>query len=167
VSNTTFNRPKLIAGLSLILFIFLIDFAGKRTSSDEQAIRRLRAEFNRAIASHDRSAMPKFWRDDIHVTNGVGKHLSGRDAVSAAFDSIFADPTFITYYRTPDRVELSESGVRAAESGSWLGQWKKADGMQEVRGKYLAMWRKENDHWLIQSELYVLMRCSGSKECPE
>ncbi len=167
MQNASFIRYKLIAGSALVMFIFLLDSSGKQTSVDEQTIRRLRAEFNRAIAAHDAGTLPKFWRGDFNVTTGAGRILSGRDAVRAAFETIFADPTFIAYTRTPARVELSASGVRAAESGHWLGQWKKPDGMMEWRGNYMAMWRKENDQWLIQSELYVSLKCSGSNECSQ
>lgn len=165
--NAFFNRPKIIAGSAVVLLLFLLDFSGKQTSGDEQAIRRLRADFNAAIAAHDLPALPKFWRENIHVTTGAGRQLPGIDALRAAFEAIFADPTFIAYTRSPDRVELNASGARAAESGRWLGQWKKPDGMMEWRGTYLAMWRKENGQWLIQSELYVSLKCSGSKECAE
>jgi uncharacterized protein (TIGR02246 family) len=160
-------RPNIIAGSALILIVFLLDFSGKRTGDDEQAIRLLRADFNRAIAAHDASALPKFWREDVHVTTGAGRQLQGRDAVRAAFEAIFADATFITYTRTSNGIELSASGVRAAESGHWLGQWKKADGTMEWRGTYMAMWRKEKGQWLVQSELFVSLKCSGSKECAE
>ena len=165
--NAFFIRPKVIAGSALVLFVFLLDSSGIQAGADEQTIRRLRADFNRAIAARDVGALPKFWREDVHVTTGVGRLLSGRDAVRAAFESIFADATFITYTRTQGKIELSASGVRAAESGHWLGQWKKPDGMMEWRGTYLAMWRKEDGQWLIQSELFVSLRCSGSKECAE
>jgi ketosteroid isomerase-like protein len=165
--NVFFIRSRIIAGSAFVLLIFLLDFAGKQTSGDEKAIRRLRADFNRAIASHELSALPKFWREDIHITTGIGRQLSGRDAARAAFEAIFADTTFIAYTRTPDRVELNATGARAAESGHWLGQWRKPDGTMEWRGTYLAMWRKENGQWLIQSELFVSLRCSGSKECAE
>ena len=165
--NAFFIRPKVIAGSALVLFVFLLDSSGIQAGADEQTIRRLRADFNRAIAARDVGALPKFWREDVHVTTGVGRLLSGRDAVRAAFEAIFADETFITYTRTPARVELSASGVRAAESGRWLGLWKKPDGTMEWRGTYLAMWRKEDGQWLIQSELFVSLRCSGSKECAE
>ena len=165
--NAYVIRPKVIAGSALVLFVFLLDSSGIQAGADEQTIRRLRADFNRAIAARDVGALPKFWREDVHVTTGVGRFLSGRDAVRAAFEAIFADATFITYTRTPGKIELSASGVRAAESGLWLGQWKKPDGMMEWRGTYLAMWRKEDGQWLIQSELFVSLRCSGSKECAE
>jgi uncharacterized protein (TIGR02246 family) len=165
--NAFFIRPKIIAGSAVVLLLFLLDFSGKQTGGDERTIRRLRADFNGAIAAHDLSALPKFWRDDIQVTTGAGRQLPGRDALRAAFEAIFADPTFVAYTRTPDRLELNASGVRAAESGHWLGQWKKPDGVMEWRGTYLAMWRKENGQWLIQSELYVSLKCSGSGECQE
>jgi len=165
--NAFYIRPKVIAGSALVLLIFLLDFSGKLTGDDEQTIRRLRADFNRAIAAHDAITLPKYWREDVHVTTGAGRSLSGRDEARAAFEAIFADAAFITYTRTPGRVELSASGVRAAESGHWLGQWKKPDGTMEWRGTYLAMWRKGDGQWLIQSELYVSLRCSGSKECAE
>jgi ketosteroid isomerase-like protein len=165
--NSFFIRPKVIGGLALVLFVFLLDFSGKQTGADEQTIRRLRADFNSAIAARDVGALPKFWREDVHVTTGAGRLLSGRAAAHAAFEAVFADATFITYTRTPAKIELSASGVRAAESGHWLGQWKKPDGMMEWRGTYMAMWRKEDGQWLIQSELFVSLRCSGSKECAE
>jgi ketosteroid isomerase-like protein len=115
-----FIRPKIVAGSAFVLLILLFDLFGKRTG-DEQAIRRLRMDFNRAISARDLGALPKFWREDIHITTGIGRQLSG----------------------------------------------KKPDGRMELRGTYLAMWRKENGQWLIQSELFVLLRCSGSKECAE
>ncbi len=160
-------RRKVLLRIALVTFAFLSNFSGRQGNSDEQAIRRLRAEFNRSIASHDAAGLPRFWREDIHVTTGVGRQLAGRNALVAAFDAIFSDSTFVTYIRTPDKIEISASGVRAAESGHWLGQWKKADGTMEWRGTYLAMWRKESDKWLIQSELYVSLKCSGSRECSD
>ena len=158
---------KIIIELTLFLFVFLFNFSGREVSSDEQAIRRLRAGFNQAIAAHDAGILSKFWREDLHVTTGVGRQLDGREEVQAAFEVIFADATFITYTRTPDKIELSASGVRAAEAGHWIGQWKKPDGLMEWRGTYLAMWRKENGQWRIQSELYVSLKCAGSKQCSE
>src|SRR5262245_20961557 len=119
--NLFFMRPKTIAGLALVLFVFLLDFSGKQTGVDEQAIRRLRADFNRAIAAHDVGPLPKFLREDAHVTTGAGRQLSGRDAVRAAFEAIFDDATFVTYTRTPGSLDLRASGLRAGGSGHWRG----------------------------------------------
>src|SRR5262245_54136812 len=131
----TFNlRFRNIAGPAIVLSVFLSNFSGGRQGSDEQTIRRLRGEFNHTIAAHDATGAPKYWREDLHITTGIGRQLAGRDAARAAFEAAFADPTFVTYTRTPEKVELSASGLRAAESGHWLGQWKKPDGTMEWRG---------------------------------
>jgi hypothetical protein len=71
--NAFFISPKVIAGSALVLFVFLLDFSGNQTGADEQTIRRLRADFNRAIAARDVGALPKFWREDVHVTTGAGQ----------------------------------------------------------------------------------------------
>jgi ketosteroid isomerase-like protein len=157
----------MIRQLLLVLFVFLIPLPGRHVNSAEQTIRRLRADFNLAIAAHDVGGLSKFWREDLHITTGAGRQLRGRDEVLAAFETIFADETFVTYIRTPKKLELSASGVRAAESGHWIGRWKKTDGLMEWSGTYLAMWRQENGQWRIQSELYVSLKCYGSKQCSE
>lgn len=165
------NKMKLnllhAAKAAFVLSVVLLHASGAQTNREQQEIRRLRAEFNRAIAAHDAAGLPKFWREDLHVTTGVGRHLTGSAAVRAAFETIFADPTFVAYTRTPDKIELSAASIRAAESGRWLGEWKKPDGKMEWGGTYLAMWRKENNQWRLQSELYVSLKCTGSRECSE
>lgn len=153
--------------LLLVPLVFLSTLDGRQVNRTEQTIRRLRADFNLAIAAHDAGGLSKFWREDLHVTTGAGRQLRGRDEVLAAFETIFADGTFVTYIRTPKKIELSASGVRAAESGHWIGRWKKPDGLMEWSGTYLAMWRQENGQWRIQSELYVSLKCDGSKQCSD
>ncbi len=167
MSNSLQRHLSRATKVAFVLSIVLLHVSGAQTNREQQEIRRLRAEFNRAIAAHDAAGLPKFWREDLHVTTGVGKQLTGSAAVRAAFETIFADPGFVTYTRTPDKIELSASGARAAESGHWRGEWKKPDGKMEWRGTYLAMWRKENNQWLLQSELYVSLKCTGSRECGE
>ena len=86
---------------------------------------------------------------------GNGELIQGADAVIAAFASQFADPAFITYLRSPQTVELSEDGHRAAESGHWVGSWK---GGLEVSGAYMAAWRESRGQWLLERELYITLR---------
>ena len=75
--NAFFIRPKVIAGSALVLFVFLFDFSGKQTGADEQTIRRLRADFNRAIAARDVGALPKFWREDCTSQPAPGGSCQG------------------------------------------------------------------------------------------
>jgi hypothetical protein len=58
------------------------------------------------------------------VIAGDGALITGADAVIAAFEAQFRDPAFVTYERTPERVEIDDAGDRAAESGRWVGTWR-------------------------------------------
>ncbi len=150
-----------------LAFVFLFSAFGPKFTNEQRIIRELRNASNRAIAAHDVQGLLPFWLEDIHVTTGAGKQLSGRQTVTETFERIFADTTFITYVRTSDKIEIGQSGTRAAESGHWVGRWQKPDGRMEWQGTYLAMWRKMDGRWRIQSELFVSLQCSGSKECTD
>ena len=122
---------------------------------DEQAIREQRRLFNEAIAAHDAKRVGDCWLADVHVSASDGRPLIGRAAVQKAFEQFFADPTFVTFTRTPMTVTLSEDGSSAAEAGDWIGLWRKADGPTTRRGTYLASWRRQGRSWLLQAELFV------------
>ena len=136
---------------------------GVRSAAAE--VRALRRLSNAAIARHDVATLEPLFAEDMHVTTGAGLQRSGKGAVRDAFLAAFADPTFVTYVRTPRRVEASESGEKVAESGDWVGVWRKADGEMRRRGRYMAMWRKIEGRWVIASELFVELACGGSADC--
>jgi ketosteroid isomerase-like protein len=93
--------------------------------------------------------------DDILLIVGNGDLIQGANAVIAAFANQFTDPTFIAYVRTTDTVELADDGLRASETGRWVGSWK---GGVEVSGAYMAAWRQERGQWLLERELYVTLK---------
>jgi uncharacterized protein (TIGR02246 family) len=122
---------------------------------EAQAIREERRLFNEAIAAHDARHISDCWLPDVQVSTSDGRPLVGREAVRRAFEMFFADPTFITFTRTPTEVKVSEDGRTAAEFGEWVGEWRKADHSHIQRGAYLASWRKQNKRWLLHAELFV------------
>ena len=119
---------------------------------DTQAIREQRRRFNEAIAAHDARRLDACWLADIHISTSAGQPIVGRVAYQQAFERFFADPSFITFIRTPTQITISDDGRTAAEAGEWVGQWRNA---AQQRGQYLASWHKEGGRWLIQAELYV------------
>jgi ketosteroid isomerase-like protein len=130
-------------------------------------IRELRARSNTAIAARDARAVAAMMVDDIVVTGGNGGPLlMGRERAEASFAAQFADTSFIGYVRTPSRVDVGTTRPVAAEAGQWVGRWRAADGIRELRGTYLAMWRRDDGAWRLRSELYVTLACSGSATCP-
>lgn len=120
----------------------------------EDAIRARRRLTNKLIAAHEAARLKPFFAPDVKLIVGDGGLILGAEAVVEAFGAQFADPDFVTYVRTPDRIELDAAGERAAEHGRWTADWKGA----EMAGGYLAVWRKSLGQWVIESELYVTLR---------
>ena len=129
------------------------------------AVRDARVRSNEAIAARSLEQLAPLFRDDVHVTAGSGRSLPGRDSVLAQFAVQFADSAFLGYVRETARVEASVVLPLAAEYGEWVGRWRRDDGIQETRGSYLAMWRRDETGWRLQSELYVTLTCGGSQRC--
>ena len=119
--------------------------------SPADAVRARRKLTNRLIAEHQAARLKPFLHPDITLVTGDGSLIVGADAVVAAFAGQFADPAFIKYVRTTTAVALDQDGLRAAEEGDWLADWKGS----QMSGRYLAAWKKVTGQWVLQSELYV------------
>ena len=122
-------------------------------TAPEDAIRARRRLTNKLIAAHEAGRLRPFLDPQIKVIVGDGALVAGADAVAAAFEAQFADPAFVAYVRTPDSVELDQAGLRAAETGRWVGTWRQA----RMSGVYMATWRKVTGQWLIESEMFVTL----------
>jgi hypothetical protein len=64
-----------------------------------------------------------------------------------------------------DNYQLAGSGKRIAESGHWVGIWRKPDGTMRKSGVYLARWVRVENQWRLRSELFITLGCFGSVEC--
>ena len=122
-------------------------------TAPEDAIRARRRLTNKLIAAHQAARLRPFLDPEVKVIVGDGALITGSEAVIAAFDAQFKDPAFIAYERTPERVDLDQAGLRAAESGRWVGSWRDA----RMSGVYLATWRKVTGQWVIESEMFVTL----------
>ena len=122
-------------------------------TSPEDAIRARRRLTNRLIAAHDAGRLRPFLDPQVKVIAGDGALISGAHAVIAAFEAQFRDPDFVTYERTPERIEVDQAGLRAAESGRWMGSWRAG----RMAGAYMAIWRKVTGQWVIESEMFVTL----------
>lgn len=133
------------------------DFAFATPASRQAAtvIREQRRQFNDAITAHDAAAIGAHWLPDIQVSTSSGRPLVGKDEYKRAFERFFADEAFIAFTRNTSTVTVSDDGKTAAESGEWVGRWRRRSGEQQQRGAYLASWRLIGGRWLIQAELYV------------
>jgi len=121
--------------------------------SPDDAIRARRKLTNRLISAHNAARLRPFFTPDVKLIVGDGGLILGVDGVIEAFAAQFADPAFETYIRETETVSLDGAELRAAESGRWTGVYRDA----ELRGAYLAVWRKVTGQWVIESELYVTL----------
>jgi uncharacterized protein (TIGR02246 family) len=134
---------------------------------DEQMIRAVRARSNAAIAGHDAAGMARAWMDDIHIVSSTSAQTEGRAANQQRMAQQFANHPDTIYVRRPRTIDVYPPWSVASERGEWTGGWTEPDGKFEIGGTYLAQWRKVDGQWLIQAELYVPTRCTGSKYCAQ
>lgn len=141
--------------------------AAVQSPSDERMIREARARSNAAIAAHDPAAMARLWMDDVHVVRSTGAQVAGRDPNQQRMAQQFATRPDTIYVRKPSVIHVYLPWGMASESGEWTGRWTEPDGVVDTAGTYMAQWRRIDGQWLIQAELYVPTRCTGSKYCSQ
>jgi ketosteroid isomerase-like protein len=129
-------------------------------AGDDAAIRAARADQNAAIAAHDYDRMASYWTEDVVITAGRGTVLIGRSVYRAAFLS----DSGIIYRRETAAIDLSTAWPLAWEEGTWTAL-SSAGGAPLLSGRYSAQWTKKSGRWLIRSELFVVLKCSGAM-CP-
>jgi hypothetical protein len=122
-------------------------------TAPEDAILARRRLTNKLIAAHEAIRLKPFFAPDVRLIAGDGSLFLGAEAVIEALAAQFADPDFVTYLRTPERVQLDPEGQRAAEHGRWTADWKS----MRLAGDYLAVWKKSLGQWVIECELYVTL----------
>jgi len=128
---------------------------------DVAAILSLRADSNAGLLAHDVDRVLRHTSDDFILVGGASGGHVGRSVIHDYFLKGFAEPSFVTYVRTPDQVTISETGDRAAERGKWQGIWRTPKSGSLMSGEYFAHWVKKDGAWLTLAEVYVTLHCSG------
>lgn len=124
--------------------------------SSELAIRLRRAAFNRALADADLDAIGTLLVAQAMLVTGTDSAvLSGRKAQLQAWKREFAAQDRTIYARLPDRIEISAVEPVALEHGKW--QAISASGRALAAGSYTAKWRKVDDAWMIEAEIYLTL----------
>jgi uncharacterized protein (TIGR02246 family) len=164
---SSFEERRMMKHLSLALLAFPLSAvaapspphvaATPQFQSDVAAIEAARAASNRAIAAHDLNSFLPMFADDAVFTWSNGSHAIGKKDLATFFARDFTDPKFDRYVRTPNRVGVSDRGVRASEQGTWVALKRGT----RYGGDYLAHWMKIGDSWRVVGELYVKLYCSG------
>ena len=131
-------------------------------ADDRALVATARVAQNRAIAAGDLDLAASFWTEDVTVRRALGQRLSGiaeaREALQPA-----ADPASrIVYQRLSREIDVSPKWPLAFETGTWQGHQGSATGPVTIGGRYSAQWVKRGERWLIRSEVFVALTCSGA-----
>jgi ketosteroid isomerase-like protein len=120
------------------------------------AVRSARLAQNAAIAARALDSVATFWTRDVVIVSSRGGVVRGKDAYRQAL----AGDSIMIYVRTPNHVEASSPWPLAWEEGTWVGQ-RGASGPAVLGGRYAAQWHRIDGRWLIRSEVFVGLTCSG------
>jgi ketosteroid isomerase-like protein len=153
--------------LSRMLFLILAStsvFCQIKTSSSAGQIRSMRQEIDKAFHRHDAKQLTTLVSSDCHFTS-PSVHTDGSDALERSHASLFMRRPDVIFTHHPNRVVVNENWGVASEQGDWIERWTDKDGVTELRGTYLAMWKRDGGHWREYSETIVPETCTGSSYC--
>lgn len=135
----------------LPLFLLSARFAAAQYATAQVAIIKAeRAASNTAIAKHDVEGIAKYWMPDFVQVRGNATHMTGKDAIKKSWSDLFTSNPEVSYIRNPSEIIISKNDTLAWEKGKWIGIKSYSKG-----GNYSAMWRKINNEWKIQAEIFV------------
>jgi ketosteroid isomerase-like protein len=148
-----------IAGLAAGI---LVANAGSNAAADDRAlVAAARTAQNRAIAAGDLDLVASFWTEDVTVRRALGHPLTGRAAAREALQPPGLPASRIIYQRLASDIDVSMNWPLAFETGRWEGHLGTVTGPTTIGGRYSAQWVKRGGQWLIRSEVFVALTCSG------
>lgn len=123
----------------------------------EGEVRAAREAQNAAIAARNADSVASFWVEDVSASAGLGYVVRGR----AAYKVAFGHDAPMIYSRVPERIVASANWPLVWEEGKWTGV-PTGQATPVIGGRYSAQWVKQDGRWLIRSELFVALECSGA-----
>jgi ketosteroid isomerase-like protein len=153
----------MLRGVSTVLGMLVAATTSLTGAGDDRAlIAAARTAQNSAIAAGDLDRVASFWSEDVTVRRGLGASVSGRNAALEALRPPASPASHVVYQRIAKEIEVSPKWPLAFETGTWQGHAGSVTGPTTIAGRYSAQWVKRNGHWLIRSEVFVALTCSGA-----
>lgn len=124
-----------------------------QNQNQAEIIRQARQSSNEAIKNRDVERISTFWVDDYVVIRGSGVIAAGKETNEAEWRRIFKDAPKTYFERIPTEILISNHNPDLAwETGIWKGFNTYSKG-----GRYSAQWKRKDDEWKIQAELFVAL----------
>ncbi|WOJ94769.1 nuclear transport factor 2 family protein [Congregibacter variabilis] len=155
-------RSVMALAVSAAAGVFTVGAANSVTAAEctTESLRDARETFNTGIRENDLEAIALVLdRDVVLVTGTDSDQFIGRDRQIEIWASDADDPARLIYKRETSEVSLSPLYPIAMELGRWTGASPIGD---EVGGEYSAKWRCTSDQWLLEAEIFMTTRCTGT-----
>lgn len=152
----TFRFAARRSGLLAAACLLASPAAAQPASEVVAKVRAARLAQNATLAARMIDSAATFWTKDFVLVTSRGAVLRGKDVAREAFES----DTVMVYVRTPGRIEAASPWHLAWEEGRWSGH-AGAGGAAVIEGRYAAQWHRIDGRWLIRSEVFVALRCTG------
>jgi hypothetical protein len=136
---------------------------GQPEDSREQ-ISSVRAQLDQAFLQRSFADRTRLMTDEV-TTTGPNWHERGRSSTEKAERDLVRRRPDVTWVHTPQDIVVNEPWSVASESGIWYERWRAPDGLIQIDGRYLALWKRENGAWLLHAELFVPHSCRGGSYC--
>jgi ketosteroid isomerase-like protein len=151
----------------LLIVAFTSLFSARYEAADSVStnqIRSLRQEIDKAFQHHDAKQLATLFSSACHFTTAA-VHFDGGDALEHFHESLFLKRPDVTLVHQIDRIVVNENWDVPSERGEWIERWTEKDGITELRGSYLGLWRRENGQWREGDEILVPEACTGNSYC--
>ena len=138
--------------ISTIFFLLILNTVKAQSNKLREAavIRTSRDSSNAAIARHEIDGFAKFWLPDFIMVRGNSMITFGKENNIRSWSELFKTNPEVSYIRHPSEIIISDNDTLAWEKGNWEAFKSYSKG-----GNYSAMWRKMNNEWKLQAELFV------------
>jgi len=130
---------------------------------DEAAIKAARIAQTQAMAVDDLDKVVTWWVPDITIRRALGQPVDGAAAARKLLEPPpNPQPNRLIYQREPVAVQVSPNWPLAYEEGRWSGHPGSVANAPVIGGRYSAQWVLRDGKWLIRSEVFVALTCSGA-----
>lgn len=146
-------RKLWLIGCSVLLLASLA--VAKKGASDEEAIRKLDAEWSAAAESKDVDKTVSFYAPDGSMLPANAPKATGQEQIRAVWAHLLTDlKADVTF--APTKIEVAKSGDLAYDVGTYQLKVKDAQGnpVTEI-GKFVVVWKKQPDkQWKVMADIF-------------
>ncbi|MFO0997441.1 MAG: DUF4440 domain-containing protein [Alphaproteobacteria bacterium] len=122
-------------------------------AAEEQKIRAASTQWASVVGTKDAKAVVDFYAPDGVMMPAGAASIEGRDALTAAWQDLMAQPGFALSFETT-KVGVAKSGDLAYETGTYELAFDGTDGPVKDKGKYTVVWKKVDGNWKAAVDIF-------------